>query len=250
MKIRVLSDLHLEFADWRPPSGCEDIVVLAGDIAEGVLGIQWARECFTRIPIIYVPGNHEYYGFDLDEMRERIREAGRAEGVHVLDGDELDISGVRFVGTTLWTDFELSGSRPARIEYVMRKCQDSITDFQLIRRWGGSFTPADAYQIHRESCAWLKRMINELAAGPTVVVTHHAPSIRSIAPKFEGDTLNAAFASDLTELMSPQIALWIHGHMHNSSDYVERDTRVVCNPRGYLPFEPNPEFDPTLIVEG
>ena len=249
MKIRVLSDLHLEFADWRPPSVDEDVVVLAGDIAEGVLGIQWARECFTRTLIIYVPGNHEYYGFDLDEMRQRLCETGRVEGVRVLDGGELVIDGVRFLGTTLWTDFEIAGTRSARIEYVMRKCQDSITDFQLIRRWGGCFTPGDSWQIHRERRDCLRRMLDEPVAGPTVVVTHHAPSPRSIASKFAGDTLNAAFASDLTDLMGPQVALWIHGHMHNSSDYVERATRVVCNPRGYLPFEPNQNFDPTLIVE-
>ena len=98
----------------------------------------------------------------------------------------------------------------------------------------------------------------------TVVVTHHAPSRRSIAPQFAGDSLNAAFASDLTGLMGlPRVppvvtdeipapvtpALWVHGHMHNSSDYLERGTRIVCNPRGYFPYEPNPDFDPKLIIE-
>lgn len=249
MKIRVLSDLHLEFAGWSPPQGDEDVVVLAGDIAEGVRGIQWARECFSDTPVLYVPGNHEYYGFDYDEMREHLREAGRAAGVHVLDGDEFAIDGVRFLGATLWTDFEIAGTRPSRVEYVMRKCQDSITDFQVIRRWGSTFTPGDSWQIHRERREWLRRMLDEPVPGPTVVVTHHAPSDRSIASQYAGDTLNAGFASDLTDLMGPAVPLWIHGHMHNSSDYVERGTRVICNPRGYLPFEPNPEFDPSLIVE-
>ena len=82
-----------------------------------------------------------------------------------------------------------------------------------------------------------------------MVVTHHAPSPRSIAPRFSGDTLNPAFASDLTDLMGSGVQLWVHGHMHQSHDYIERGTRVICNPRGYLPLEPNPDFDPILIVE-
>jgi Icc-related predicted phosphoesterase len=249
VKIRILSDLHLEFLGWQPPPGAEDVVVLAGDIAEGVCGVSWAREHFPRTPVIYVPGNHEYYGFDFDEMRERLRETGRAEGVHVLDGDEIVIGGVRFLGATLWTDFEIAGSRPARIEYVMRKCQDSITDYHVIRRWGSVLSPGDTWQIHREHRAWLRRMLHSPEDARTVVVTHHAPSERSVAPRYQGDTLNASFASDLTDLLGPPVSLWVHGHMHDSSDYVERGTRVICNPRGYLPMEPNPDFDPELIVE-
>ena len=115
-------------------------------------------------------------------------------------------------------------------------------------RAGALDTPGDSWQIHRERREWLRRMLGEPVPGPTVVVTHHAPSDRSISTKYSGDTLNAAFASDLTDLMGPAV-LWIHGHMHNSSDYIERGTRVICNPRGYMPFEPNPDFNPDLVVE-
>ncbi len=255
MKIRVLTDLHLEFAGWRPPPCDEDVVVLAGDVAEGRAGIPWAREYFRDRPIIYIPGNHEYYGRDLDEMRHGLRQSGRAHDVQVLDGDEVIVSGVRFLGATLWTDFELDGSDSKTVEAAMRCCQEGMTDFKVIRRWGGALRPEDTREIHQAQRDWLRRALSgctplgEDFSGATVVVTHHAPSPRSIAPRFVGDTPNPAFASDVTDLMGPQVALWIHGHMHNSSDYVERGTRVVCNPRGYMPLEPNPDFDPMLIVE-
>ncbi len=255
MKIRVLSDLHLEFSGWHPPLCDEDVVVLAGDVAEGRAGIAWARKYFHDKPVLYIPGNHEYYGRDIDELREGLRERGRTHNVHVLDGDEIVISGVRFLGATLWTDFELNGSEPKTVETAMRCCQEGMTDFKVIRRWGSSLRPEDTREIHQAQRDWLRRALMGYTAlgegftGPTVVATHHAPCARSIAPQFVGDTLNPAFASDVTDLMGPQVSLWIHGHMHNSSDYVERGTRVVCNPRGYMPLEPNPDFDPMLIVE-
>lgn len=255
MKIRILSDLHLEFARWRPPKADEDIVVLAGDVGEGRSGIAWARKYFSDRMIVYVPGNHEYYGRDLDELRAGLRESGRAHCVHVLDGDEVLLDGVRFLGATLWTDFGIAGNDPKTVEQAMRHCETGMTDFHVIRRRGSSLRPEDTREIHQAQRDWLRRALmgctamGQGHAGPTVVVTHHAPSRRSIGPQHVGSLLNASFASDLTELMGPHVALWIHGHMHDSIDYIECGTRVVCNPRGYLPFEPNPQFDPTLIVE-
>ncbi len=255
MKIRVLSDLHLEFSNWRPPPADEDVVVLAGDVGEGRSGIPWARKYFRDRPIVYVPGNHEYYGRDIDELREGLRESGRTHDVHVLDSDEVIIDGVRFLGATLWTDFELYGSAPEAVGRAMRNCQEGMTDFQVIRRWGGALRPEDTREIHQAQRAWLRRTLSgctplsEGFGGPTVVVTHHAPCARSIAPKFAGDSLNPAFASDVTDLMGSSVKLWVHGHMHNSSDYAERGTRVVCNPRGCESCEPNPDFDPAMIVE-
>ncbi len=255
MNIRILSDLHLEFGGWRPPPCDEDVVVLAGDIHEGRAGIAWARKYFRNRPIIYVPGNHEYYGRDLDEIRNGLREGGRTHNVHVLDCDEVVIDGVRFCGATLWTDFELNGSDPKTVETAMRCCQAGMTDFHVIRRWGGGLRPEDTREIHRAQRDWLQRALADCTsfgegfAGPTVVVTHHAPCARSIAPRFAGDALNPAFANNVTDLMGSQVALWVHGHMHNSSDYVERGTRVVCNPRGYVPHGLNPNFDPALIIE-
>ncbi|EQD50295.1 metallophosphoesterase, partial [mine drainage metagenome] len=188
-------------------------------------------------------------------LRKGLRESSLTHGVHLLDGDEVIIGGVRFCGATLWTDFEISGSAPETVERAMHNCQEGMTDFHVIRRWGGALRPEDTREIHRAQRDWLRRALagctslGEGFTGPTVVVTHHAPCERSIAPRFVGDPLNPAFVSDLTDLMGPRVALWVHGHMHNSSDYAERGSRVICNPRGYFPHGLNPDFDPMLIVE-
>ena len=263
MKIRVLSDLHLEFADWTPPKGDEDVVVLAGAIHQGVKGIKWARQHFPLVPVIYVPGNHEYYGRELIEHLEALRAAGRKHGVDVLDGDELVLDGVRFLGATIWTDYALYGDGPAVIR-AMYGAVRGMEDHQVIRYGDRALHPNDLLTIHREQSAWLEQRLAAEFSGPTVVITHRAPSPRSVARQFDGSLLSPSFASDLTRLMGlPRVppvmtaaipapvtpALWIHGHMHQSYDYVECDTQVVCNPRGYAPYEPNPDFDPAMIVE-
>ena len=106
MRIRLLSDLHLEFCPWDPPRVAADVVVLAGDIHNGLAGIRWAAEQFS-VPVIYVPGNHEYDGHDIIKLRERWRAPEWPDHVHVLDDRAVEIAGVRFVGSTLWTDFNL-----------------------------------------------------------------------------------------------------------------------------------------------
>lgn len=255
VKIRILSDLHLEFFDWRAPAGDEEVVVLAGDIGEGRSGIPWARRSFEDKDIVYVPGNHEYYGRDFDDLRQDLRDSARTLGVHFLDADELVLNGVRILGATLWTDIALYGEDWAAIEHAMRSSAAGMTDYHVIRRSGGPLRPEDTREIHLAQRDWLQRALAGLTmtaqrfAGPTVVVTHHAPSPQSVAPRFHGSVMNAAFASDLRDLMGPLVKLWIHGHMHDSLDYIERGTRVVCNPRGYAPFELNPDFDPSLAVE-
>ena len=113
MKIRVLSDLHLEFFDWTPPPVEADVVVLAGDIHAGVLGIPWARRQFPAAPVIYVPGNHEFYSARLQDVLVALRKESRRLGVHLLDGDEFLVDGVRFLGATLWTDPRSYRASPA-----------------------------------------------------------------------------------------------------------------------------------------
>ena len=263
MKIRVLSDLHLEFADWAPPKSDEDVVVLAGDIHEGVKGIEWARKHFPLTPVIYVPGNHEYYDRELIEHLEAMRAEGRKHSVDVLDGDDLVLGGVRFLGATCWTDYELHGQGTAVIR-AMYGAARGMEDHQVISLGWHAVHPNDLLAIHRERVAWLEQRLAAKFPGPTVAITHHAPSPRSVARQFHGSLLSPSFASDLTRLMGlPRVppvvtdaipapvtpALWIHGHMHQSYDYMECDTRVVCNPRGYAPYEPNPDFDPALIVK-
>lgn len=252
MRLLVLSDLHLEFdrtlvipAEARP-----DVAVLAGDVWSDERAVKWAEETFA-CAVVFVPGNHEYYQGEVRRSRRRMAQAARSTKVHVLDDRAVVIDGVRFVGATLWTDYALTGQRELEMAVAAR----AMTDFRLIRIDAGEgdgprpFTPADAAALHSHSRRFLDQTLAHRHPGPTVVVTHHLPSPRSIAPRWRGFPLNASFASDLDELIEEhRPALWIHGHTHDSADYRLGDTRVVCNPRGYLPREPNPSFDAGLIV--
>lgn len=250
MRVRVHSDLHLEFSDWTPPPVVADVVVLAGDIDIGVRGLEWMRRRFPETPVVYVAGNHEFFGGRVHEVRERLREAARQHGIHLLDSEEVVIDGARFLGTTLWTDFALYGADAQHVGSAMAEAKRAMHDYRVIR-YGpqGRFKPEHALRMHGEQRRWLEGKLAEPFAGMTVVVTHHLPHRRSIHPKFFGDSLNTCFASDLAHLVRAPVALWAHGHTHESIDYVESGTRVVCNPRGYIPMQPNVGFDPALVVD-
>lgn len=250
MRIRVLSDLHLEHHDWRPPPVAADVVTLAGDIHTGVSGLVWARRHFPHTPIVYVPGNHEFYDGELRATLAELRAAAAAHGIHLLADDEVTLCGVRFLGTTLWTDFELHGSRPSEVAVAMRIAEESMVDYRAIRhpenRW---LRPNDTRELHDRAARWLGARLAQPCAAPTVVVTHHLPHGRSIHPRHARNRLNPAFASDLEHLLRQPVDLWIHGHTHESLDYSVQGSRVVCNPRGYVPFDPNRAFAPGLVVE-
>lgn len=249
MKIRVLSDLHLEFAAWTPPAADADVVVLAGDIHVGARGLEWARAQFPSLPVIYVSGNHEFYGGQLQQVSAALRATAQRLDIHVLDTGELVLDGTRFLGATLWTDFALYGTGP-RLLRSMNDARRAISDFRMIRCSPTEFLrPENAREMHLAQAKWLEGKLAEEHDGPTVVITHFLPLRQSIHPKYEGDEFNPAFASDLAHLVAPPVNLWIHGHTHESFDYVVNGTRVVCNPRGYLPMEPNPAFDPVLVVD-
>jgi predicted phosphodiesterase len=250
VKIRILSDLHLEIQDWNPPDAEADVVVLAGDIHSGTRGVEWARRQFPLTPILYVPGNHEFYGRDLQETVSDLQRAGRRFSVDVLQGRGVLIGDVRFLGMTLWTDFALHGADVASIGRAMSAAKHGMSDFSVIRYGAhGSFRPDHARAIHLEQVCWIRERLADGFQGPTILVTHHLPHPRSIHRRFWGSSLNPSFASDLSHLMGPEVALWIHGHSHDSCDYTEEGTRVVCNPRGYGPFELNAAFDPVLTIE-
>jgi len=249
-RFRVFSDLHLEFSDWKPPPAHADAILLAGDIGVGTQGLLWARRSFPRTRILYVPGNHEFYGAELPDALGQLREEAKRLDVHFLDGDECVVEGTRFLGTTLWTDYALYGSGAADLDRAMTDAEDEMNDFRMIRwRGGGRLTPDRVREIHRSNVQWLADSLEQPFPGPTVVITHHLPHRLSIHPKFEGTRFNPCFASDLDHLVRAPVSLWVHGHTHESLDYEVNGTRVFCNPRGYLPEEPNRSFNPLGTVE-
>lgn len=251
MKLLILSDIHLEFAPFHPVPTDHDAVILAGDIGVGPWTVGKAAKLFPGKPIIFVPGNHEYYKTILNNCAANMREEAEGLGVHFLDNNEVEIDGVRFIGSTLWTDFRLFGDD--QINFALGHANGNISDFHVIRYGSpqGRFQAETSVKLHQVSVEYLESRLNEKFNGKTVVVTHHLPHRRSVSTQYEDDILSAAFASDLSRLMGKS-ALWVHGHTHDSFDYVENGTRVVCNPRGYLRrtgnFE-NPNFNPGLVVE-
>lgn len=245
MNLHTLSDLHTEFADFDLPDTDADVIILAGDIGVGTSGLDWLSRQRRDSPVVYVPGNHEFYHHDLilvDELRSRA-----SSDVHVLDNEALVLGDVRFLGSTLWTDFGLFGEMGK--QFSMQRARLCMNDFALIRMDGRPFTPGDSIALHEASRSWLVEKLAEPFDGRTVVVTHHAPSARSVPPRFATDVLTPAFASNLGALLDgTRVALWIHGHMHDPVDYAVNGTRVICNPRGY-PGEPSGRFfKPGLCV--
>lgn len=258
MRLLVLSDLHLEV--WRQfvpkfdtSASRPDIVVLAGDIHTKARAPGWAASVFPHVPVIYVAGNHEFYGGTLDQTNFAIRdECAKFKNVHYLDCGEFIYQGVRFLGTTLWTDFSLFG--PHNRSTVMAKAGHVMNDYQLIRLASACYRklrPEDTAKLHAEQKAWLAEKLDERFDGPTVVVTHMAPSRRSVAPEYAADAVSAAFASCIDELVS-KARVWVHGHTHTSFDYEIGQCRVIANPLGYMRRGGNAEnvaFDPNFIFE-
>jgi len=245
MKIHILSDLHLEFGAFQPPVTEADVVVLAGDIHVGTAALAWIAENFTTQPVIYVPGNHEFYHHSFDVLDALKSQA--PDNCHVLNNDAVVINGVRFLGAVLWTDFELEGEDQKY--FAMDHAAMCMNDFEVIEYAGQNFTPQQSAQLHAESRQWITDQLSMPFAGKTVVVSHHVPSEKSVAGIYQNNSLNPAFVSNLEPLMDERIALWIHGHTHDAFDYYIDKTRVICNPRGYERYESNNKFNSGLVVD-
>lgn len=247
MKIHVLSDLHNEFSQYKvsPAANAADVVVLAGDIDLGMRGLIWAEQAFT-CPVIYVPGNHEFYGDHLENLLAAMH-AFNSERVRVLDMNELVVGSVRFLGATAWTNFTATGN-PFEAEY---QAQRMLNDFRAIRVGNDRLLhPRDLITINAEAKAWLRSNVDEKFDGKTVVITHHAPVLKSLEnTPYEPSHLDAAFSNAWDELFDGggKVDLWIHGHTHTSVDYEAGGTRVISNQRGY-PGEAT-GFNPDLIIE-
>ena len=232
MKIRVYSDLHLEFGSFKPNTKNADVLVLAGDIHQGTAGVKWVKQSCRDCPVIYVAGNHEYYHHCWPELLADLQHEASGSNVHVLENDSFQLDGFTFLGCTLWTDFRL---RPDFVRSMLF-AESEIADYRLIRKRkrNAMFGTYDAANTHAASVRWLKRAMARHDPARTIVVTHHAPSPRSIAPWHAASILSAAFASDLETLIeASRIPLWIHGHTHYNVDYQIGRTRIFSNQHGY-----------------
>jgi predicted phosphodiesterase len=235
MKIQLASDLHLEFIEKKFPGARiiepevdADILVLAGDIHNGVKAV--ANFADWPVPVVYLAGNHEFYGHDWAQTRADLRKACTGNSIHFLDNDVFELNGVRFLGCTLWTDFRLNGFRQSQ---CMQSVQLNLNDYFVIRTPKGPLRARDTLDDHALSRQWLERELSKPFPGKTIIVTHHGPHPLSIHPRYAGNMINSGFVSDLRDLM-PGVSAWLHGHVHDSFDYQIDGCRVVANPAGYI----------------
>lgn len=241
MDLWVLSDLHLTNLDTfgdklRIPDA--DLCILAGDVSDDLeASMKWmSRVIRPRMPVLYVLGNHCLFGRTLNSVVDEGRQLAKRYGIILLENDTLTcrLDGrekVRFVGATMWTDFNLNGSR----ELAFEQLSESMPEYHhcQVDETGIRMRPRDAYKLHLESRAFIEETLATPFDGKTVIVSHHCPHPNSILERYKGDSINPAFASDLSDLIEGcQPDLWIHGHTHASLDFHVGKTRILCNPRG------------------
>lgn len=250
MKLYVISDLHLESGDFQVPLVEPDAVVVAGDLHVGTQGLAWAADRLPNVPILYVLGNHEYYHRSMpDLLREMRSEASRVDArITILDRAAAELDDVVFLGTTLWTDFELGDD----VEEGMSQAWQALTDFWVIhvgeppRR----LEPRDVLAVHQRERYWLETSLERYRDKKVVVITHHPPSASSVPAFAMSDPWRSVYASNLDDLVRTSgAALWIHGHIHTPADYLIGRTRVLSNPRGYVRHGVHGGFRPGLIVD-
>ena len=242
MKILYMSDLHLEFGDMPSVTAEGDVLVLAGDVTVKN-NVDWINAQLQNFDnVIYILGNHEYYRGDINATPMKTLGALDPR-IHFLMDASVTINDVTFHGGTLWTDCNQGNP----LDYM--NIGNSLNDFRLIRdqNYELRFTPQMSHMLHSYAVNYLRNNVKE----GDVVITHHAPSFQSVHEKYKGDRLNYAYVSDLTELiLDTKPSVMVHGHVHTSFDYTIGDTRVLCNPRGYVNTEDeNPEFDPGAWFE-
>lgn len=244
-KIQIFSDLHTEIGNSVLPDRDTnaDIIIDAGDHRPGVLGLIELAEWFPKKELIYVAGNHEFYGKRiLSKHYDKMRKTAAELGIHFLQNDSVTLDGITFSGGTLWTSY--NNGHPL----TMMVAKDGMNDYrQIFMDVMKPVHPIHLKQQHDDTVEFLN------SAKSDVVITHHAPCFKSIHPKYGNDLLNFAYASDLSNLiLDTNPKLWIHGHTHCSHDYMVGNTRVIANPKGYE-FRrnqiENADFNPSFIVE-
>jgi predicted phosphodiesterase len=272
----IMSDIHLESTrGWDLPGPGErprfDVLIVAGDLIPKMeRGVSWLAERITDKDkvVLYLPGNHEGYGCDLDRTAEKARVAAAGSRVIVMQDDVVTIGTTTFVAATFWTDFELFGDA----DRAMRVAGDKMNDYKKIRQdmYRRKLRPADTRARHFRSRALFEAQMRKSRVGPLVAISHHAPFPGAAVAALQSrdlssdEILTAAYRSDLTRLMMPApddgrgplvpADLWVFGHTHETVDEKIGSTRVVSCAKGYGPWRAgesweNQDFDPKFVIE-
>jgi hypothetical protein len=265
-----MSDLHLEgHPGYRPRAapGAE-LLVLAGDIGSYQHGSQLKEQDFGLgrfspkqgwpVPVLYVPGNHEYDALDFDDTHVRLRETCEALGITWLEREERIVGGIRFLGTTLWADFDAlltqPGSGEPTLQEILRQRHKAYraANYYLKKAAAlrqGEMMLAEGWREQALLCqAWLREALARPFAGTTVVVTHFAPSLRSADPRYGVTPATAGFCNSLDDLLA-RAQFWMHGHLHCQQDYVVNGCRVLANTLGYASKGEQEGFREQLVVD-
>lgn len=278
MRIKVVSDLHLEFSDINIKNDQDyDVLILSGDIlvaealhkhfeetyghleikalVHGQARAQLFRDFLKRVSfqfphVIYVAGNHEFYHGKWQQTLETLHnECGKFPNVYFLECESKTIDDVTFIGGSLWTNMNKNDP------LTMHAVRDMMNDFKCIKvEYDGyrRLRPMDTVVRHQKMLDYIRILVEEKHDQKFVVVGHHSPSFQSVHEQYQGEFLmNGAYHSELSEFIldRPQIKLWTHGHTHHAFDYTIGKTRVVCNPRGYEGYEPDSGWNPNILIE-
>ena len=259
MRLHILSDLHLTSDGYSIPDDVQfDVLIAAGDVSNyGPDAVRWLahQEINQGKPVLYVPGNHEFYSRPMPATYQGMAAAAENTHVRLLDRTEIVIDGVRFLGCTLWTDFNLEIDGRRDKARGMLESGMHVTDFKRIMPTDNDLVflkPQDTVVFHERDLAWLHQRLETPFGGKTVVITHHAPARGSLAPQWASDWCSTAFVSQLPRALFSLASLWVHGHTHTAFDYDLAGCRVICNPRGYwraFGISEQTGFNPWLVVE-
>ena len=268
VNIQLMSDLHLETQPHvrpRPAPGA-DLLVLAGDIGsyqrngrleEPDFGLaRFSPRHGWPCPVLFVPGNHEYDNMDFDDAHARLRDSCERLGITWLERETWSSGRVRFVGTTLWADFDAlltdeDRADPVRVERARGKAFRAANFYlqKTLTTRNGAPWLAEGWREQALVCeAWLREALATPFDGTTVVVTHFAPSLRSADPRYGLTPATAGFCNSLDELAS-RAQWWLHGHLHCPQDYVLNGCRVVANTLGYAKKGEQEGFREQLVLQ-
>lgn len=257
MKISLVSDLHLDInSDVVLPGG--EVLILAGDICEyrslrDKPNVQkfFEIECAKYTKVLMVLGNHEHYGHKFHKTYDDMK-ALLPANVTLLENETVEYNDVVFLGATLWTD--LNRGDPVTAWHL----KSFMNDYKVVQNYYPErglyykLTPEWTADVHKKTVEYFKTVLEADPDKPFVLITHHAPSFASVNEKYKNDTTtNGGFASELGEFIldHPNIRVAVHGHMHDPVDYMIGDTRVLSNPRGYIPWEGDNGFDVNFTFE-
>ena len=271
MKINLVSDLHLDISGYLDMPGGE-VLILAGDICTArslradfhstkmasakprrayPSSEFFIHECAKYDKVFMVMGNHEHYSGRFDKTYLELKEMLPAN-VTLLENQAEEYQGVMFMGATLWTDINKNDHLT---EWHLRRTMNdyrAITKYYPDRDLYHKLLPSDTAKVHDETKQYFESVLKANQDKRFVVITHHAPSFMSIHENYKNDRLmNGGYASDLEDfiLNNANITHWLHGHMHNPFTYMIGETQVLCNPRGYIPYEENNGFDVNFTFE-